>query len=173
MWLNEFAVGRAQLMKGDFEMIEYIPLVGFTALGFAVWIGILKLWTLYEERTPPAIQTRLYTRAKNLPRDVLNLILSCLIWAGMGALLLRFVLGLVGLDGWLPSTPWALPVIYFFVFGGLYAFWESPAPSERIQPRGRGLGHKAENKASPRTSRPTTTAGNTRGRTIRSYHDIK
>lgn len=160
-------------MKGGFEMTQYLLLVLFVAVGFVVWIGILKLWAFYEERTPPGIQLRLYTTAKNLPRDAFNLVTSCLLWSGLGALLLRLVLGLVGLDGWLPSTPWALPVVAFFVFGGLLIFWDGPAPSEPVEPRGRGLSRKGEKKGSPNTSRPATATGNTRGRTIRSYHDIK
>lgn len=154
-------------------MNEYLPLVGFVVVGFAAWIGILKLWALYEERTPPAIQTRLYTTAKNLPRDVANIVLSCLLWSGLGALLLRFVLSLVGLDGWLPGTSWALPVVAFFVMGALFSFWDGVAPSEPIQPRGRGLGRSGPKEAPRHAPRPPMAAANTRGRTIRSYHDIK
>jgi len=154
-------------------MSQYLLLVMFVAVGFAVWIGILKLWAFYEERTPPTIQVRLYKRAKNFPRYAFNLIFSCLLWSGLGALILRIVFGLFGLEGWLPSTPWALPVVAFFVMGGLFTFWDGPAPTDPIEPRGRGLGRNGEKKMSPKPSRPATAAGTTRGRTIRSYHDIK
>jgi len=156
-------------MKGGFEMNECLLLVLFVAVGFAVWIGILKLWAIYEERTPPGIQLRLYATAKNFPRDAVNLVASCVLWSGLGALLVRFLLSLVGLDGWLPDTPWALPAVAFCVIAGLLIFWDGPDPSEPVEPRGRGLSRKGEKKA----SRPATTTGNTRGRTIRSYHDIK
>lgn len=154
-------------------MDKYLLLVGFAAVGFAVWIGILKLWALYEKWTPPTVQTRLYTTAKNLPRDAFNLIFSCLVWASLGALLLRFVFGLVGLDVWLPSTSWAAPVVAFFIYCALLSFWDSPARSEPIQPRGRGLRRDGQKQTAPHTSRPATPPGNVRGRTIRSYHDIK
>jgi hypothetical protein len=168
-----FVAVKAQSKKGGFEMLMYLLLAGFIGVGFAVWIGILKLWEFYEERTPPDVQVRLHTTAKNLPRDAFNLVASCALWSGLGALLIRFLLGLVGLDAWLPDTPWALPVVMFFVIGGLMHFWDGPAPSDPIQPRGRSLNPKENKKRTPHASPAAKGAGATRGRTIRSYHDIK
>ncbi|MDX1964985.1 MAG: hypothetical protein SFX18_17690 [Pirellulales bacterium] len=153
-------------------MITSLTLAGFVALGFIIWIGLLKLWNFYEERTPTTIQRRIYTTAKNLPRDVFNLVVSSVLWSGLGALALQFLFGLVGLAGWLPNTSWALPVIVFFILGALFSFWEEPARSEEVQPRGRGFNNNRLG-SGPRSSPPATTAGNVRGRTIRTYHEIK
>ncbi|MEX2317309.1 MAG: hypothetical protein WD669_09170 [Pirellulales bacterium] len=154
-------------------MSDYLPLIVFAVAGFSVWFGIVKLWTIYEERAPLAIQEWLYKRAKNLPGDAIDLVLSCLFWSGLGALPLRVVLGLVGLDDWLPDTSWALPVVAFFFFGALLSFWDSPARKKEAQPRGRGLGPSAQKPAPPGANRHANAPSNTRGRTIRSYQDIK
>jgi len=154
-------------------MFMYLLLAGFGAVGFAVWIGILKLWEFYEQQTPPEIQTRLHTTAKNLPRDAFNLVAACLFWLSLGALLVQFTLGCFGLDGWLPNTSWALSVVTFFIIGGLINFWEEPGRSDPIKPRGRALDRKGEKKGAKQTSRPAKPTDTTRGRTIRSYHDIR
>lgn len=154
-------------------MAAYVALAAFGGVGFAAWIGIVKLWELYEERTPPHVQTHIYTTAKNLPRNIADIVLSCILWCGLGAMLLRLVLGLVGLDSYLPSTSWAPGVVAFFVAASLLVFWGGPERTEPIQPRGRGLTRDAKNNSTTSAARKKTPAAPTRGRTIRSYHDIK
>lgn len=153
-------------------MNEYLPLAGFAVVGFGVWIGILKLWGLYEERTPPNVQAHVYTTAKNLPRYIANIVLSCIFWCGLGAILLRLISEVFGVDSYLPSTSWAPTVVVFFVISSLFVFWNSPARTEPIKPRGRGLTRDAKNNSVTFPDRKLTPASSTRGRTIRSYHDI-
>lgn len=171
MWPSGSAVAKVQLKRGGFEMFIFLLLTMFIAVGFAVWIGILRLWQFYEQRTPPHIKLRVHSTAKNLPSYTFNLVACLLLWLGLGAMFVRFVLDLIGLEDCLPSTSGASGLVMFFVISWLVAFWEGSSPSDPIEPRGRRLLDDEKKGYTPQASSPEK--GAARGRTIRSYRNVK
>jgi hypothetical protein len=139
----------------------------FCAIGFSIWIGVQKLYAIYEERTPQAVQENFYWLTKNLPQLVFDGVFSLVFWSGLGAAALRIVLLPFGADRFLPDVSWASSVVIGVIVLFVMSFWSTPERSKAPPPRGRDLKKGAGKPLQEKTKTPS------RGRTIRSYQDIR
>lgn len=139
----------------------------FCAIGFSLWLGILRLHAIYAERTPQTIQDGIYTTLKDLPRLVFDGLFSLVIWSALGAAALRILLLPFGADRFLPDVSWASTVVIGTIVLFALSFWSSPERLKAPPPRGRDLKKGAGKPLQEKTKTPS------RGRTIRSYQDIR
>ncbi len=150
-------------------MATLIVTVLFCALGFSLWLGFLRLHAIYEERTPRAIQDTVYEVTKHLPTLLFNGVFSLVFWSGLGAVAVRLVLIPFGADRFLPDVSWAPGVVIGTLVLFVVSYWASPERSKAPPPRGRDLKKPQAAGNALRANAKTPS----RGRTIRSYQDIR
>jgi hypothetical protein len=152
-------------------MFEIAGLIVFLIVGLAIWRAIVFLNGLYEDHVPDSYQERIYKTSKDLPKIVWAWFIGLVFWASAGAVLLQFALGLFGVEELLPSTSWAPGIFFLLLLAILFHFWETPhrtkGPSKA---RGRNLKSSHQ---SPAIKPSKVSPSQKRGRTIRTYRDLR
>jgi hypothetical protein len=150
-------------------MSQYIGLILFCGIGYAVWKGMLNVAAVYEKRVPNDIQDRIYRISKDFPQLVLDWVLSILFWTAIGAILPWLILEPLGFAAFLPSVKLALMFLTWLLISFLIHFWSTPHRLKDSPPmRGREL--KKSLKSAPKS---TVSPSVGRGRTIRSYRELR
>ncbi len=150
-------------------MVTFLILGVYCGLGYLIWMGIVRLARLYEDCVPEVAQEKLYHVAKNFPSLVIDLALSLLFWSGLGSLLLGAIFAPFGARGFLPFSGLGLVAVPLILILFVHFFWSSPARTKTPEPRGRSLRERPG--ATPKQTTPAPQGP--RGRTIRTYRDIK
>ena len=137
-------------------------------LDYSLWLGVLRLHVIYEERTPRTIQDTVYEVAKHLPRLVFDGLFSLVVWsATRSGRSNEFSFFPFGADRFLPDVSWAPSVVIGTLALFALSFWSTPERLKAPPPRGGILRTGAGKPLQEKTKTPS------RGRTIRSYQDIR
>jgi hypothetical protein len=150
-------------------MTVFLIIAVCCGLGFLCWLGIIRLAGSYEDRVPERIQEKVYKLAKNFPEIVIDLIVSLVFWGGLGSVLLGLLLYLFGAAEFLPFLEIGRGIVFPLLALFVIHFWSTPERIKAPKPRGRTLRERPG--AAPKQTTPSPQGP--RGRTIRSYRDIK
>ena len=152
-------------------MYELIGFAVFCLIGFGVWQGLAFLKGIYEERVPDKVQDPIYKTLKDLPKLVWEWGISIVFWSSVGAVLLQLVLTPFGLQSILPPAAWAPLVFMVIVMLMIFNFWDTPhRTKEPPKARGRNLKSSLQ---SPAVKPAKSSPSQKRGRTIRTYRDVR
>lgn len=151
-------------------MFNIAALIVFLGVGLALWRAIVFLNTLYEEHVPDKYQERIYKTSKDLPKIVWAWTMTVVFWTSAGAMLLHITLGMFGGEKFLPATSWAPGIFFPLLLAIVCHFWESP---HRAGLPAKSRGRKLLSSVDSSKKKPSPVTPSKRGRTIRSYRDIK